>query len=414
MVMKTNPFQEDCLKREEFASAIKFFIKKISPEGGAIAINAQAGMGKTWFCDCLSKYLENDSENFETPIKIDAFFEDYHGDPLWTIAKKFNDRFKKNHKAKEAIRKIVKFSLPLTKLIDGGLITHELIEPIISQYLEEPDPKTLIDNNKKLLGDSVKEGKILVVLIDELDRCRPDFAVNLIEKIKHYFEIPRIVFVLMINSEQNYEHFKKIYGQGINAQGYLEKFLKLPLLNLPEKHSNDLGIKTYPENHFVYKIYEHFFRNKYHSLFKENSLHSDFLQKLAAFSQAMKLSYREQEKATLIIALLNEKLKKNGLINYAACFVPLSLKRPDLMNKVLNGEGYRETLNFLKEIKSSYYVYGKQEFFEHCINIYKYCFEGGNPEDIFKGQALMDLLLPIGDFRNAPKYLAQIFTTPNF
>src|SRR6185437_6425840 len=71
--------------------------------------------------------------------------------------------------------------------------------------------------------------KPLVFVIDELDRCRPPFALELLEKIKHFFSVPRVVFVLVSSLSQLEAAARFAYGD-IDALTYLEKFFHLRLL----------------------------------------------------------------------------------------------------------------------------------------------------------------------------------------
>lgn len=63
--------------------------------------------------------------------------------------------------------------------------------------------------------------------IDELDRCRPTFAIELLERIKHLFDIQNIVFVLSIDKEQLEASTAAAYGSAINAPEYLRRFIDL-------------------------------------------------------------------------------------------------------------------------------------------------------------------------------------------
>ena len=69
----------------------------------------------------------------------------------------------------------------------------------------------------------------LVIFIDELDRCRPTFAVELLERIKHYFNNDRITFVFSINKEQLVHTIKRFYGEQFDACRYLERFFDYPV-----------------------------------------------------------------------------------------------------------------------------------------------------------------------------------------
>ena len=98
----------------------------------------------------------------------------------------------------------------------------------------EAEKKTLSEFKKHLAETVVKLDKPLVFIIDELDRCRPDFAIRLIERIKHFFDIPKIVFVLVINKKQFVMGIKRFYGYDDDSSKlYLDKFIdfEVPLLN---------------------------------------------------------------------------------------------------------------------------------------------------------------------------------------
>jgi hypothetical protein len=73
----------------------------------------------------------------------------------------------------------------------------------------------------------------LVFIIDELDRCKPDFALSLVEGVKHLFAVPDVVFLLVTNLDQMCCAVRATYGPSIDARGYLEKFYHL-ILALPE------------------------------------------------------------------------------------------------------------------------------------------------------------------------------------
>jgi len=73
----------------------------------------------------------------------------------------------------------------------------------------------------------------LLVLVDELDRCRPDFAVKLLERVKHLFNVPGVVFVFVVDMGQLQESTRTLYGQGMNSDGYFRRFFDL-VIPLPE------------------------------------------------------------------------------------------------------------------------------------------------------------------------------------
>ncbi len=76
----------------------------------------------------------------------------------------------------------------------------------------------------------------LVVFVDELDRCRPDFAIKLIEVVKHLFDVPGVCFVVSTNMKQLSESVRAVYGGGFDAAHYLQRFFDLTYHLPPPDH----------------------------------------------------------------------------------------------------------------------------------------------------------------------------------
>lgn len=84
---------------------------------------------------------------------------------------------------------------------------------------------SLINETSTAESDIKQDKKPLVFIIDELDRCRPDFALSLLERIKHFFSVPNVHFILGIHSGQLENSVRSFYGNGIDAHNYLQKFI---------------------------------------------------------------------------------------------------------------------------------------------------------------------------------------------
>ena len=75
----------------------------------------------------------------------------------------------------------------------------------------------------------VERGNRLVVFIDELDRCKPSYAVQLLERIKHYLYDDRITFVFSVNLGELQHTIKHYYGNTFDACRYLDRFFDLKI-----------------------------------------------------------------------------------------------------------------------------------------------------------------------------------------
>lgn len=97
------------------------------------------------------------------------------------------------------------------------------------------DGQKAIDEFRTELAAAVKGEKPLFVLVDELDRCRPTYAVSLLERIKHLFDVPNVIFVFGTNSDQLTHTIKSVYGIGFDAERYLHRFSIERISSMPRQ-----------------------------------------------------------------------------------------------------------------------------------------------------------------------------------
>jgi hypothetical protein len=106
----------------------------------------------------------------------------------------------------------------------SGDITGDLIDKFNEKSQAITQFKDVI---KKVLDKLSKEQKNLIIFIDELDRCRPTYAIELLERIKHLFDIERLVFILSTDTEQLCHSIRVVYGNDFDAKKYLNRFIDL-------------------------------------------------------------------------------------------------------------------------------------------------------------------------------------------
>jgi len=211
-----------------------------------MVIDGTWGTGKTEFSQKLYSYISEGS-NDKQVIYIDAFKEDHCEDALLTITSAIAKELPEKEK-QALIQKMipaVKFGLKTFFKAGAGWILKQdadiladefhdavkdasnaaidgTIENLITEHMEA-------ENNINALKEKLKELasiKKLVIIIDELDRCRPTYSVQLLEKVKHIFDIPNVTILLVTNLEQLKAAIHHSYGSTIDSQNYLEKFIK--------------------------------------------------------------------------------------------------------------------------------------------------------------------------------------------
>lgn len=216
-----------------------------------LIIDGKWGTGKTEFCFKLKNLIEADNSNKYKVGYVNAFQADHANEPLLALIAEVA-RFHSNDEEKsEFIRK----AIPYLRLVTGvglkaavgfvfGRYAADIPDALTDGLNEIKDgSSSLIDQSlESLIKDQVEAEKNLatlkdalikisaetpiILLIDELDRCRPDFAVMMLETIKHVFDVKNVQIVLITNAEQLKATIKHSYGSETNSQDYLYKFFK--------------------------------------------------------------------------------------------------------------------------------------------------------------------------------------------
>jgi hypothetical protein len=258
-----NPFQEDVLDRKQSADILTQFVGSIT-EPFVLAIDSPWGTGKTTFLQMWAKVLRKHGYKH---IAFNAWQNDFSDSPLVSLIAEVGSSLKHMgldgvemngaQKAYEATKKIgaslIKTMIPIAvKLGTAGVLEAADLKPSEFSHVAEEWAKKQIEKHEKAKGtiedfkkslvtfvstiNNHKKGedaKPVIFIIDEMDRCRPDYAVALLEKLKHLFNIPGLVFVLALDIQQLGESVKSVYGAGINAKEYLKRFIDLHY-HLPE------------------------------------------------------------------------------------------------------------------------------------------------------------------------------------
>lgn len=256
-----HPFEGDRLERRALANRLTQMIRRL-PAGAVFAIDAAWGDGKSWFGRNWHAELLNDQY---ISAYIDTFSADYMEDPFFLLIGEISIALNQGKVSdlKKRGAEVAKALAPLTakvilnaagKLIGTDDITGkfseavsgaaeaaaESIENLISEKITDYErEKNSVTAFKKQLAKLAEENykkteKPIVIFIDELDRCKPDFAVKTIERIKHFFEVKHIIFILLLNKTQIHESIRGVYGSNIDAERYLGKFIQFSL-NFPKK-----------------------------------------------------------------------------------------------------------------------------------------------------------------------------------
>ena len=245
---------KDLLKRNK--DLVRFYDLILAQEGDfSIAIDGRWGSGKTFFVKQsmllinaknpmsdmddekkasivyalpFPKKAEDMPENYDVAVYYDAWENDNDTDPVFSLVYEIikqlgiNYAFDDNSNAFKLAGSVLE---ALTGRNINGIIEKLKSDNPLTKIKEEKD---LHENIKNFFTELlVERGNRLVVFIDELDRCKPSYAVQLLERIKHYLYDDRITFVFSVNLGELQHTIKHYYGNTFDACRYLDRFFDM-------------------------------------------------------------------------------------------------------------------------------------------------------------------------------------------
>jgi hypothetical protein len=316
-VGKDESFEQDVLDRKDFGQSLLNLIIK-SEDELVISIDGQWGDGKSTFVRMWQGMLTD----AEMPnIYIDAFASDYIDDPFLAVASAITTYIEENNskgnkksaefvqKAKEVGSRLLPWGTKIAfKAVTAGLINGSDIEQLVAvrkdiandlattasdfvgkQLEAHKEDQQLFEDFKKELTN-ITDDKKLVIIIDELDRCKPTYALGLLEKIKHLFSTKNVFFVLVMHKQELEKSIKCIYGD-IDAYAYLQKFIHVQT-TLPKK--------TDGNNNDLEKYAQHLFKSHNFETWGHSQDLLGYVEQLAVHFQ---LSLRQLEKVFTNLAI---------------------------------------------------------------------------------------------------------------
>lgn len=314
-----------------------------------MVIDGGWGTGKTEFCQKLIRLMQQQHPDYR-PVYIDAFRSDHSGEPLLALLAEIikactpeDTGEQPSEQRKNITRKVAKaagfvmktvakaavghvlkqntddLAEGLQQIINDGQDADSLAETVtdaaatIASHTIDATVEALLkeqieaEKNLETLKACLKElaaEKPIILFIDELDRCRPDYAVDMLEVIKHVFDVENAKVVLVTNTKQLRAAINHRYGVEVDAQKYLDKFLKYSFA-LPDK----IVARFEEERKFVSIRYcqELIELNDKLSLLIKNNPIMDFLGEII---QRNNLSLRETETLVRYLEIFNSLSKE--------------------------------------------------------------------------------------------------------
>ena len=222
----TETWADDRLNRAEMADKLtRYVCSRKNPF--VVSLNGAWGTGKTFF---LERWQRDLKKKKIQSIYFNAWEDDFCDDPLVAIIgqlTRFSSGIKKLHKYRKPLESFAKKLLANMVSTAVGVNLPKADSALIRYKKQEKIKVEFKSELESMASDASGEGEEpLVFIVDELDRCRPTFAIELLERVKHLLDVPGIVFVFGINRAELGKSIQSVYGD-IDADVYLRRFFDM-------------------------------------------------------------------------------------------------------------------------------------------------------------------------------------------
>jgi hypothetical protein len=419
---ETLTFEDDILNRKPFAEMLTNLVQG-GEESLVMSIDAQWGEGKTTFVKMWKGLLE---EKNIPNVYIDTFENDYVDDAFILLVNnilEYADSQKtRSDKIKEGMQTFVKHAFLVSRrfaiwgagvavkgLTSNAIDAHEIeklkaiaddvadgvygatkeaLEGILQSHKESIEAvqgfKDALSNLPRLLASpNVSESPAdaesvppLVIIIDELDRCKPTFAVEVIERVKHLFSVKNVVFVLVMNKTQLEGSIEAVYGSSekFSAHTYLQKFITVET-RLPK----EIGPLDDPSEYTHKQCSDYFSYSRY--LIKQHELEQYFRKvngpSIVGYTSDLvmncDLSLRQMENVFTNLTIFYKTQENINVILQDAVILLSVIKviKPDLLMQIANNDIDYDQIN--KVIDFSQHPRDKNVGTRHFRSFVKYC-----------------------------------------
>lgn len=370
VVPEVDPFKNDALKRQPVVEFLRDLIKQL--EGPfVLALDSPWGTGKTTVVRMLRASLKAEGI---TSVYFNAWKEDYVSDPLIPMVaaidelqvvdadagKLFGERMATVRQVASKVAKrglVAAVKLATMNAVDLDEVTEDVLSAVAGDAAEDvielfKQEKASLERFRAALEEAVKTvapeepSRPLVFFIDELDRCRPTFAIELLERVKHLFDVKHIVFVLSIDKKQLEAITAAVYGERIDAPEYLRRFVDLEY-TLPEVHTKQYT-RVLIERHGFKDFFD---PRRSHSELAND--HDNFVEAFVQLSGVFEMSLRAKERCLTRLAVVLTLTPEDHYLDpfVASLLIVIRTMRPHLYRGLMSGQlAPRQLMSIIKDL----------------------------------------------------------------
>ena len=209
VVDEAQPFEGDRLDRRRRVEALCRLITR-TESAAVVAVNGSFGSGKSVFLQMCAAHLRGQGV---AVAEFNAWQQSHTRTPLVDLVSALTGEA-------TAVQRLLETAVNLTwrsaQVATKGLVNRDDFQaaedaPKFEEWKRiEQRRAEFRQALAKLVGQH--DGRF-VVFIDELDRCLPERALELLDAVRHLFDVPGVVIVLGINEHELRHRVRQLFGQ---------------------------------------------------------------------------------------------------------------------------------------------------------------------------------------------------------
>ena len=235
------PYANDWIGFDEFGAGLTK-LTQYGSGSGVVLVDGEWGWGKTTFAKMWASSMRSEGR---TVVQVNAWTGDYADSPFDDIVEQLRQGLREQYRGLGPLATAAVATTAGTLSWAGGVEALQGVVEFVDPNAIAPIARLMwalgraarvvareqarrIKRLKKRLARAVprqygrRRRNSLVVVVDELDRCRPDYALRFLETIKHVFEVPNVTFIVTANAGELANAVNGVYGAEFNGKGYVE------------------------------------------------------------------------------------------------------------------------------------------------------------------------------------------------
>ncbi|MGI5953759.1 KAP family P-loop NTPase fold protein [Dysosmobacter sp.] len=259
-VVSGKPIPIDLLNRQTIVDQMIHLLDILSDSRSSctFALNGKWGSGKTFVLNMLERQLREyqDGEQYIV-FHYNCWQYDYYEEPLVAIIAAMLDSLDEQTKllssdTRESLRRKMAAAKPILKTIAASFAKNKLGLDLAEVFTLTDETVNTVEQAKEKIEDEhaydqyyafkemIQSAKaeleklaatqMVVIVVDELDRCLPSYAIKVLERLHHlFYGLENVSVLLAVDKLQLDTTVKQIFGENTNVTTYLKKFINFEL-----------------------------------------------------------------------------------------------------------------------------------------------------------------------------------------